>query len=343
MPRLPTAEPAETMLAALGNALDQVDCGVALLDRDMRPRLLNRKFAELWADASIRVDLVAGIERCDPDTLIVLEVPGGRQLQIGCIGVADGGHVLASRGIVASPTAETMRQAAHDEAEQLSAELRFNKEVLEDQANYLASLAEESVANAQRAEEARCQLEHEIAERRLLEEELRRLATTDALTGLLNRRRFFELAQQELARGGEFGQRLAVLMIDIDHFKSINDRYGHPVGDLALRQVAGLLGAGVRRQDLVGRLGGEEFAVVVPAVTPEDGWDIAERLRASIAANQLAHGAARIDITVSIGLAMADDADDSIERVVGRADALLYRAKQTGRNRTCHGESLVPA
>ena len=136
---------------------------------------------------------------------------------------------------------------------------------------------------------------------------------------------------------------MAVLMIDIDHFKAINDRFGHPVGDLALQHVASQLRAGVRRVDLIGRLGGEEFAIVLPAVTAEAALDVAERLRAGIAANPLRLDAERIGISISVGLAIAGDADDSVEQVIGRADALLYQAKERGRNRVCHQDPLVPA
>ena len=122
-------------------------------------------------------------------------------------------------------------------------------------------------ANARRAEEAKCQLEREIVERLQLEAELRRLATMDALTGALNRRRFFELGQLKLTHDRDVSQEIAVLMVDIDHFKLINDRHGHPVGDEALKHVVRRLRSALRQGDLIGRLGGEEFAIMLPAIT----------------------------------------------------------------------------
>ena len=148
----------------------------------------------------------------------------------------------------------------------MNIEQRFNAETLETQAAYLASLAETADESARRAEEANRQLEHEIAERRQLEAQLRRMATTDGLTGTLNRARFLVLGQQELERSQQTGRGLAVLMLDIDHFKLINDRYGHQVGDEALKHFVAQLRAGVRGIDLLGRLGGEEFAIVLPAI-----------------------------------------------------------------------------
>ena len=129
-----------------------------------------------------------------------IELDDGRRLLFRCIPSPDGGRVLTYTDITWMRQQEDQQHAARDAAERMEVEFRFNKETLEDQASYLVSLAEESDANARRAEEARRQIEREIAERRRLEAELRRLATTDALTGTLNRRRFFELGQQELSR-----------------------------------------------------------------------------------------------------------------------------------------------
>jgi len=220
-------------------------------------------------------------------------------------------------------------------------ELRGSPVILFSQDN-LVSLAEDSEANARRAEDANRKLELEIAERHLLEAELQRLATTDALTGALNRRQLFKLGQQELLRVREVDEGLAVLMVDIDHFKSINDQHGHPVGDEALRHVVACLRIGLRRDDLIGRVGGEEFAIVLPVITGRTALEVAERLRTAVAASPLLHDTARIRMTISVGLSMARATDRNIEQLIARADQQLYQAKRSGRNRVCHAELVVP-
>jgi diguanylate cyclase (GGDEF)-like protein len=228
---------------------------------------------------------------------------------------------------------QELQQQACDAAERMLVEQRFSTETLEGQAAYLASLAESADENARRAEEAKQQLEREIAERRLLEAQLRRMATTDSLTGTLNRAQFMALGQRELERVHQLGQGLAALMLDIDHFKVINDRYGHHAGDEALKHFVAQLSTGVRGIDFLGRLGGEEFAVVLPGISRDAAWLVAERLRARVASAPLAHGDHVIGITVSIGVAMARDTDGTLEQILARADAALYAAKDAGRNR----------
>jgi diguanylate cyclase (GGDEF)-like protein len=253
---------------------------------------------------------------------------GGRRLLFRCAVSRHGGRILTYM----DATRIKQEEERLCEAERTGAELRFSMETMEDQASYLASLAEESDANRQRAEAARQQLEHEITERQLLEKELRVLATTDALTGTLNRRHFFTL-----------GQRLAVLMVDIDHFKAINDRNGHAVGDEALKHVVACLQTGLRRDDLLGRIGGEEFAVVLPDIGVAAAAAIADRLRTGVATKPLVHGGGELTMTVSVGLAMARDGDSTVDQVIARADAQLYRAKSSGRNRVCFENTAVSA
>jgi len=177
----------------------------------------------------------------------------------------------------------------------------------------------------------------EITQRKTDEARLRRLATTDPLTGLSNRRHFFERGAQELRRAARYRRPLALLMLDIDHFKSVNDRFGHEAGDAVLRDLAERLRTGLRSSDLPGRIGGEEFAALLPETTAEQAEGLAERLRAAIAASPLGPGAR---ITVSLGVALALPAsEDSIDAVLRRADAALYRAKAGGRNQVALDDS----
>ena len=175
-------------------------------------------------------------------------------------------------------------------------------------------------------------VKEEISERKHLEEELRRLATTDPLTGALNRRSFFECSHAE-----DFNRRqqdsTAVVMFDVDHFKLINDTFGHAAGDIVLAQIAEICRANLREQDRVGRLGGEEFACLLPGVTTAQAHLTAERLRAAVAEHRIVIGDGReAAVTISVGLALFTPEDDTLDAVLSRADGALYLAKKHGRN-----------
>jgi diguanylate cyclase (GGDEF)-like protein len=172
-------------------------------------------------------------------------------------------------------------------------------------------------------------LAHELAQEKARAEDLARI---DFLTNLANRRAFYEQGEREL-RGLERGGRpAAVVMLDIDHFKAINDRYGHAGGDAAIRAVAALIRTNLRAGDSAGRLGGEEFALLLPDTALDAAFVVAERIRASTEALVVAHEGRTINVTISGGVA-ALCADASLDAWVARADAALYQAKQGGRNR----------
>ena len=159
-------------------------------------------------------------------------------------------------------------------------------------------------------------------------------ASTDPLTGLFNRRAFFEAAEELRVRAAAARQPLSVLMFDLDHFKSINDRFGHAVGDDVIRRFAACAATSLRGSDIVARLGGEEFAAVVPG-----GADVArligERVRENFIAAGAESGGLRLDATVSVGAACSPDGSDAIAALIERADEALYEAKKAGRNRVC--------
>ncbi len=198
------------------------------------------------------------------------------------------------------------------------------------------------------------QAQQEIAERIKVEEELRqhrdhleelvkertaelqRLAITDPLTEVFNRRHLFVLGEQAFQQAQRYRHPLAALMIDLDHFKQINDRYGHAVGDQALKKLAERLVSNLRAVDILGRYGGEEFVVLMPETDGETARQTAERLCASIRAIKVetAHGG--ISFTASIGIATLHAANDvTIDALIQRADAAMYAAKQAGRNQVC--------
>ena len=166
-------------------------------------------------------------------------------------------------------------------------------------------------------------------------EEIYQLATHDALTELCNRRHFAELADKEIARAMRHGRPLSLCILDVDLFKPINDRHGHIRGDEVLRQVAAVLRRHARNDDVAARIGGEEFALLLPECTAADAAMLADRLREAVARTMFAPGGEAQRITVSIGVAALAPHRDSRQALMAAADAALYRAKSEGRNRVC--------
>jgi two-component system cell cycle response regulator len=170
----------------------------------------------------------------------------------------------------------------------------------------------------------------------LLVEESQRLATTDGLTGLANRRAFVQQLKREIERAMRMGTATAVLLLDLDHFKAINDTHGHGTGDAVLVAVAKTLCEQSRGYDLVGRWGGEEFVVALPATDETSAFVVAERMRAAIAKIHLKTGnGAPLSLSASIGVAQLELGLETIEQLVDRADRAMYSAKVGGRNRVC--------
>jgi|YNPNPStandDraft_1061719.scaffolds.fasta_scaffold00383_15 diguanylate cyclase (GGDEF)-like protein len=179
-------------------------------------------------------------------------------------------------------------------------------------------------------------LAHQTAvavERAYLFERLQELATMDSLTGLSNRRHFFEMAEQAFERARRYRGLLSALMLDVDHFKKVNDLYGHSVGDQVLQEVGRLCRQNMRRVDIIGRYGGEEIAFVMPETGIEEARVAAERLRQMIEKYSFETQAGALSVTVSIGVAGLREEDSALHFLLDRADQALYQAKQGGRNR----------
>jgi diguanylate cyclase (GGDEF)-like protein len=160
------------------------------------------------------------------------------------------------------------------------------------------------------------------------------LATTDSLTTVYNRRTFKELAEPQLSRSRRAELPVSLLMLDLDHFKRINDTYGHLGGDDVLKSVAALVHGCLRKEDLLARYGGEEFVVLLPGTSDEQAANVAERIREEVAARSFDANGHLVRVTVSIGIASEDgNTLPSLEAMLGRADEALYQAKKEGRNR----------
>lgn len=166
-----------------------------------------------------------------------------------------------------------------------------------------------------------------------LESELAREARCDGLTGLLNRRALGELLQQEAERARRYGRSLSALLLDVDHFKRVNDQLGHDVGDEVLRQMAETCEQALRGCDRIGRWGGEEFLVLLPETEPEEALALAERLRAKVASHPFVGRGQTLQVTISLGVTSLV-AGESWDMAYIRLDEALYEAKRTGRNRS---------
>jgi len=161
-----------------------------------------------------------------------------------------------------------------------------------------------------------------------------RLATTDGLTGLLNHRAFQSRADEALAQARRYGRSCALLLTDVDHFKSVNDTYGHPIGDLVLKGVAQILREKARDTDLVARYGGEEFAVIMPETDGKGALVIAERIREAVQAKVFQTEVGPLQISISVGIAAAPANGSQKQELIDLADQCLYFAKRNGRNRS---------
>lgn len=166
----------------------------------------------------------------------------------------------------------------------------------------------------------------------LLAEKLAKLATTDSLTGIANRREFFHAATKEISRAQRNDRALSVLIFDIDHFKTINDQYGHAAGDEVLINIVATCNRALREIDTIGRIGGEEFGILLPETELAEAASVAERLRQSMKAIRPGGSATTGTVTMSIGVAQWRASHEDFEELMARADGALYEAKRNGRN-----------
>ena len=166
-----------------------------------------------------------------------------------------------------------------------------------------------------------------------LAERMGKLAASDPLTGVLNRRGFEDAGMRALAVARRQGQPLTIVMADLDRFKSVNDLYGHAAGDEVLRRFVAHVAGSIRAGDLFGRLGGEEFALLLVDASPSAAMEVIDRIRIALGELEIASGAHRIRITASFGITGPSDPNEELPAILARADSALYRSKMAGRDR----------
>ena len=287
-------------LEVLRSALDNVSEGVVMLDRDLNAQFLNRNMRKFWGVSDEQAAAHPSYES------LIKHSPhaGDRTMTPDELNAFYAGRIAAVRD-----GSEPLRDLKTTDGRHI----RAHCSVLKNGGRMLTYCdVSDLVRNAQQMEQ---------------------LATTDSMTGLHNRRHFMTLAAVEWSRFQRYYRPLSVLMIDVDHFKSVNDRYGHAVGDEALVAVANACLDGKRSSDIVGRLGGEEFAILLPETDLYQARIVAERIRKNVAAAMLTAHAVHFKVTVSVGFAAATVSMPGFEALLGAADQALYQAKAEGRNR----------
>ncbi|HUG25246.1 sensor domain-containing diguanylate cyclase [Piscinibacter sp.] len=318
-------DPGQVIPRRVRDAFDVLDEGVLVLDGQARVMMVNEAFRRLdpfsvpvrigrpvtqfeWLTGALRIEVE------EPPWKAALRLgtpPPERELLI-----ADpGGRTAREAVIKATPIFDATGQA------------RGSMVTLTDVSS-LHRLNRELTVSMRSLADSREQLKQQ-------NEDLQRLATRDPLTGCLNRRAFFDLAERAIYQARTRGTPTSCLMVDIDHFKQFNDRHGHAVGDQVIKAVAAMLSNGVRGTDLVCRYGGEEFCVLVTPLDSNGALLLAQRLRADIEASAALHVGTvpELRITASVGVAHFATDIDRLETLVDRADQALYQSKRAGRNR----------
>jgi diguanylate cyclase (GGDEF)-like protein len=288
-------------LERLRSALDNVSEGVVLLDADLNAQFVNRKMKAFWRITDEQV--AAGPKYA----WLITNAPDATDRSLPPDELA---AFFAGRVAAVKAAESTIRDLKTPDGRHI----RAHCTVLHNDGRMLTY----------------CDISDIIRN----SEQLERLATTDSMTGLYNRRHFLTLGEAEWSRFQRYHRPLSLLMLDIDHFKAVNDRYGHAVGDEAIISVANGCVDGKRESDIVGRLGGEEFAILLPETDLAQATIVANRLCMRIAANGLTAHKVHFKVTASIGVATASVSMSGLDVLIRAADQALYQAKAQGRNRT---------
>jgi diguanylate cyclase (GGDEF)-like protein len=286
-------------LVSLRAALDQSEVGVVLLDSEMRAQFINRAFRRLWRVS----DEVAA----QKPAFVGLMYHGRNAKAFGVPNHKLDVYISEQIALIRAGDERPVdtRLATGDV-------IRSHCKVL--------------------ADGGRMMTYGDVSDLVRSAEEMTALAMKDALTGIYNRRHFMTRLDDEWKRFRRYQRPMSMLMLDIDHFKAVNDRYGHDIGDQIIVAVAGLCVIQTRDSDVAARIGGEEFAILLPETALKDAHIVAERLRAAVAAHPVASNAGPVPLTVSIGTACADAQCSDPTVLMKRADEALYAAKHGGRN-----------
>jgi diguanylate cyclase (GGDEF)-like protein len=308
------------------------DNGVYILNLFAIPALLSTLIASIWFLNKKRI-----LELLYITTLTVFTI-GISLLALLTLGMLPYSYILSSGLIVAVSIIEiilfSFLLAYHINLVRKES-LDSREKLIEQQKTESTRLFHTVAEKTKELNRAKKEIEKELKKKIELEKHLQHLASTDPMTNLYNRRRFFEISDLEVSNSKDNKESLACLVLDIDHFKSINDTYGHDVGDKVISAVSKLMVLNTRSKDHIGRIGGEEFAILMPKTNSEAAYLIADRLRKNISKHTIAIDGhdATIKITVSIGLSkLEDDKSETIHTLLKRADTALYKAKHNGRN-----------
>jgi diguanylate cyclase (GGDEF)-like protein len=281
-------------------ALNEVDIGVVLLDKELRPLFVNRAFMHMWH----LTDEIA-VAKLDFEGLMHLVV----SKQSRPMPAIKFNEFIKKRTMLIRAGVEDPRDLRVDDGKVI----RVKCKPLPDGGRMLVYT--------------------DVTDLVQQADKLKELATVDGMTGLFNRRHFFALAEMEWNRYQRHWRPLSLLMIDIDEFKSINDRFGHDVGDHVIIQIADLCRQEKRKSDVVARFGGEEFLLLLPETTLDEAQLTAERLRRLVETRDLSIASRAVNATISIGVAEANPYMEAIFDLIKLADQALYAAKNAGRNR----------
>ncbi len=315
---------AENPALSLGIGLSVLTLNVVLAIVLVRINRLQRLEWAANRDLTENQAMLQSLLRAVPAPLVILACDASRVIHAN-----DAAHEFFGESILADPAELLERlvgECPPNQGQIDQCETRFD---LGD--GGIRSVIVVSTLAALRGEHVLLAILIDITLRKEMEAHLKLLASTDPLTGLLNRGRFFELAGEEVSRSRRYERPLAVVMLDIDLFKNINDTYGHTAGDAALKSFADLCRSLIRAPDIIGRIGGEEFALLLPETNGVSARALADRLRAAVAAMRI-DGLPAV-MTVSAGISELAPDETAIDAALSRADGALYEAKRGGRNR----------
>jgi diguanylate cyclase (GGDEF)-like protein len=294
----PLGQAVDTLRAAL----NEIDIGIVLLDKDLQPQFINRAFMRMWHLAD-----ETSVAKLDFEGLMRLVV----SKQSRPLPVAKFNAFIKERTMLIRAGVEDPRDLRVDDGQVI----RVKCKPLPDGGRMLV------YAN--------------VTDLVQQADKLKELATVDGMTGLFNRRHFFSLAEIEWSRYQRHWRSMSLLMLDIDQFKSINDRFGHDAGDHVIVQIADICRQEKRKSDVVARFGGEEFLLLLPETTLAEAERVAERIRQLVETRDLSVASRAINATISIGVAEANPYMEAIFDLIKLADQALYTAKNAGRNRVC--------